>query len=201
MKQFRKVYAIDLKGFGESPSLTSAYSLDDYVLDVIKFIDELNIEKYDLLAHSFGGRIAIKLAKLDHRLDKIILTGCAGLKPKRKPSYFIKVYAYKVLKKFLPYKTLKNFGSSEYKTLTDIHKKSYVKIVNEHLDDQLKYINNKTLLIFGENDSSTPLYMAKKLKKNIKNSTLIIMKGCFHFAFIDKPREFNLYVKEFLFGD
>ena len=101
----------------------------------------------------------------------------------------------------MPKNKLKNFGSKEYKSLSEIQKQSFVKIVNEHLDDLLKYVDNKTLIIFGNKDKATPIYMAKKLNKNIKNSSLVILKDCSHFAFVDKPREFNLLVKEFLLGD
>ena len=188
-------------GFGKSPKLKSAYSLGDYVKSVYDFISECKIDSYDLLAHSFGGRIAIRLASIDSRLDKIILTGSAGLKPRRSLSYYIRVYAYKLLKKFLPEKLLKNFGSSEYKSLGGVMRQSYIKIVNTHQDGELDAIKNKTLIIFGKEDKSTPLYMAKKLNQKIKNSKLIIIEGAGHFAFIDKPQLFNVYLKEFLLGD
>ena len=78
-----RVIAPDLTGFGENVPLNSPYCLDDYVKDVLKLLDELKIEKYHILAHSFGARIAIQLAKFDSRVDKIIITGGAGVKPKR----------------------------------------------------------------------------------------------------------------------
>lgn len=178
-----------------------SYSLDDYVREVYNFVTALNLDSYDVLAHSFGGRIAVRLSQIDGRLDKLILTGSAGLKPRRNLKYYLKVYAYKLLKNVLPESKLKNFGSSEYKTLNPVMKLSYIKIVNDHLDSEVGFIKNKTLLIFGERDTATPLYMAKKLNKNIKNSQLLIMKDCSHFAFIDKPFVFNAHIKEFLNGD
>ena len=63
---------------------------------------------------------------------------------------------------------------------------------------KLKLIKNKVLIIFGSNDRETPLYMARKLNKNIKNSSVYIMSGCGHFCFIDNPYYFNALVKEFL---
>ena len=195
------MYAPDLNGFGESPRLESAYSLDDYVKSVYDFISECGLDSYDLLAHSFGGRIAIRLACIDKRLNKLILTGSAGLKPKRKPSYYFKVYCYKLLKKIFPKKQLLNFGSSEYKSLDGIMRQSYVKIVNTHQDSELDCVKNKTLIVFGKNDKSTPLYMAKKLNQKIKNSKLIVIEGAGHFAFAEKPWLFNVYIKEFLLGD
>ena len=77
-------------------------------------------------------------------------------------------------------------------------KKSFIKIVNEHLDGYLDKITNPTLLIYGSEDEETPLYMAKRFNKGIKNSRLSVYEGAGHFCFIDKPLKFNLEVKEFL---
>ncbi len=200
-KNFRRVLAIDLTGFGSSKKMQSAYSLDDYVKDVLSVINYLNLSSYDVLAHSFGGRIAIKLAKEDKRLQKLVLTGSAGLKPKRKFSYYFKVYSYKLLKKFVGSQKLKSFGSYEYRLLSGYEKQSYVKIVNCFLDKTVKTIENKTLLVFGKCDTETPIYMAKRFNKYIKNSQLYLIDGGSHFCFLDKPYEFNAVVKEFLIGD
>ena len=75
---------------------------------------------------------------------------------------------------------------------------SFKKIVSEHLDYALDKIENQTLIIFGEKDTETPLYMAKRLNAGIKNSKLKIIKNAGHFCFIDKPFEFNDCVREFL---
>ncbi|MBQ3234656.1 MAG: alpha/beta hydrolase [Clostridia bacterium] len=196
-----RVIAFDFSGFGESEPLQYPYSLDDYVSKVRSLIDSLGLDRFHVIAHSFGARVAIKLALCDSRVDKLVLTGAAGLKPKRTLTYYYKVYSYKLLKKFLSPKRLEKFGSSEYKTLSPIMKKSYVLIVNEHLDKLARNVQNETLIIHGENDRETPLYMAKKYKKLIKNSTLKVLKGCGHFAFIDDDFDFNLTALNFLSGE
>ncbi|MBO5851397.1 MAG: alpha/beta hydrolase [Clostridia bacterium] len=201
LKSFRRVIAIDITGFGQSKKMAYAYSLDDYVFDVLSVINELKLVKYDILAHSFGGRIAVKLALLDKRVNKLILTGSAGLKPKRKLSFYFKVYLYKLLKRVFKVKNLNNFGSLEYKMLNGVEKQSYVKIVNEFLDAQISKIKNKALLIFGENDSETPLYLARRFNKKIINSQFYKVKGAGHFCFVEKPYEFNVVMLEFLNGE
>lgn len=201
LKNFRRVIAIDITGFGKSKKMEYAYSLYDYVLDVLNVINELNLTEYDLLAHSFGGRIAVRLSLIDTRVNKIILTGSAGLKPKRKLSYYFKVYSYKLIKRAFKNRQLKGFGSVEYQMLNGVEKKSYVKIVNEFLDDKVSKIQNKTLLIFGALDNQTPLYMAKRFNKKIANSTLYVIDGAGHFCFVEKPYEFNAIMLEFLNGD
>lgn len=143
----------------------------------------------------------MRLSLIDDRLDKLILTGSAGLKPKRGIGYYIKVYLYKLLKKILPKKLLKGFGSKEYRSLSGVMKESYLKIVNTHQDGEVSKIKNQTYLIYGSKDKSTPLYIAKKLNKLIKNSKLTVIDGAGHFAFIDTPLLFNVYLKEFLCGD
>jgi pimeloyl-ACP methyl ester carboxylesterase len=80
-------------------------------------------------------------------------------------------------------------------------RQSFIKIVNEHLDDRLCLIQNKTLLIYGERDNETPLYMAKRFSRGIKNSRLVIFKNAGHFPFIDCPYKFNLEVREFLLSE
>ena len=79
--------------------------------------------------------------------------------------------------------------------------RSYLKIVNTHLDKIAPSVVNETLIIHGELDRETPLYTARKYNKLIKNSRLKVLKGCGHFAFIDSPFDFNLQVENFLFGE
>ena len=198
--RFFRTINIDITGFGKSKELPYAYCLDDYVNDIKSVLSTLNINEYNLIAHSFGGRIALKIASEDNCVNKLILTGAAGLKPKRSLKYYYKIYTYKIIKRFLSEEKKNKYGSYELKQLTGYNRQSYVKIVNEFLDKKLKHITAKTLIINGENDLETPLYMAKKLNKNIINSSLYIIKNSSHFCFLEKYNEFNIVVDEFLRG-
>ena len=80
-------------------------------------------------------------------------------------------------------------------------RKTFVNVVNEHLDYKLKEIDNKTLLVWGEKDTETPLYMGKRFKRGLKNSELVTLKNAGHFAFLDCPSTFNFLVKDFLQND
>ena len=192
------VHAIDLKGFGANTGMAYPYSLSDYVKEVEEYIEQNNLYKPCVIAHSFGGRIAIKLASEKDLFSKIVLTGAAGLKPKRTFKYRLKTTAFKILKPFCSKKRLLRFYSKDYLSLSPVMRESFVKIVNEHLDDRLSKITQKTLIIFGEKDKETPTYMANRLHAGIKNSKLIILENAGHFCFIDKPYKFNMEVREFL---
>ena len=194
-----EVFAPDLKGFGENFDMPFPYALDDYISDVAEYCYKFGLKKPHVVAHSFGGRITIKgVAMKKLTFDKIVLTGAAGLKPKTTLKKRVKKFWFSTLKKFVKKEKLLKFYSPEYLALNDVMRKSFVKIVNEHLDEYLGFIQNQTLIINGEKDIETPLYMAKKLNKNIINSTLLVLKDCSHFCFIDKPIKFNMEVKEFI---
>jgi pimeloyl-ACP methyl ester carboxylesterase len=202
IKFFEREYQIfcpDFKGFGNNAGMEYPYSLDDYKKDLIEYMDKNNVNKPHVVAHSFGGRVALKLSSQNAQaFDKMVLTGCAGLKPKNTLNKTTKKVLFNFLKKFVKKERLKRFYSSDYLSLDPIMQQSFIKIVSEHLDDCLINIENPTLLLFGQNDKQTPLYMAKRLKAGIKNSKLIIFENSGHFCFLDKPIKFNTEVKEFL---
>ncbi len=175
------------------------YSLNDYIEEVEEFKYKNNLKSPHVIAHSFGARIALKACAKDKDFcSKLVLTGAAGLKPKKTLKKTVNRVIFKVAKTFIKRENLKCFYSKDYLSLSPVMKESFKLIVSEHLDKVLLKIENKTLIIYGSNDKETPLYMAKRLKKGIKNSQLSIYDGAGHFCFIDKPYKFNLEVREFL---
>ena len=129
-------------------------------------------------------------------VDKIVLTGAAGIRPRRSLKKSFSVFRYK-LRKNLGLDVSK-FGSPDYRALDGVMKRSFVKVVNERLEDRIKSVKNSTLIVYGEKDKETPPYMQRKLNRLISGSILVGIKGAGHFAFVDKPVEFNAIVKEFL---
>lgn len=199
--RFMRVVAVDMTGFGKSPEMAYPYSLEDYANEIKGVLDELGQEKVDLLAHSFGARVAVKLLQDENRIDKIIFTGAAGLKPRRSLKYFFKKASFFILKKFIKKEKLKFLYSSDYRNLSPIMKKSFQKVISETLDDKYSKIKNKTLLIFGKKDRETPPYMAKRMKKLMQNSALYFLCYTGHFCFIEKSDEFNSLCFKFLMGN
>ncbi|MBP5307737.1 MAG: alpha/beta hydrolase [Clostridia bacterium] len=201
LSRFRRTVALDLPGFGRSPEPPFAFSLDDYVDFVYEAIGERCGGKADIIAHSFGGRIALKLAATrPEAVDRMLLAGCAGMKPKRKLPYYAKTGVYKILRKIAPGLSVKwrdKFASADYLALSPVMRKSFVKIVNEHLEGYLGRISAPTLFVFGSEDKETPLYMARRLNKNVKGSGLAVFEGCGHFCFTEDPLRFNAVAEEF----
>ncbi|MBO7345779.1 MAG: alpha/beta hydrolase [Clostridia bacterium] len=193
-----EVFAPDLKGFGDNQRMEYPYSLDDYIKEVKEYCYKNRIVRPFVVAHSFGGRIALKTTAQDQNFcEKLVLTGCAGLKPRASLKKILKKTTFNLLKKFTPREKLVKFYSPDYIGLSPVMKESFKLIVGEYLDEYLQKIAVPTLIIAGEKDGETPLYTAKRLHKGIKESSLSVYADAGHFCFIDKPLKFNLEVREF----
>lgn len=186
-------------GFKNLPKFFNIYNFADIVFKLIK---SLKIKSFSLIGHSFGGRISIILASMYEDVNKLILVDSAGLKPRFNIITKSKILKYKIYKKLaIKNKKFKNklasFGSSDYKTLNDNQKAVFNNVIHEDLKYLLKNIKNKTLIIFGKKDRDTPVYMAKKLNKHIKNSKLVILNAG-HYSYLEETQKFINLVKIFL---
>lgn len=192
----KSVIMLDFPLFGKSDNPPSDYTIYDYAKLTESFIVALELAKVNIIAHSFGGRVALILAQNDTIIDKLVITGGAGLKPKRKIGYYIKVFKFKLCKRLGI--EMKNAGSVDYQTLDEKSRKIFVNVVNTHLDYTLDNIAVSVLLLWGRNDDQTPLYMANRMNKKIRNSALVVIENASHFAFLDASYEFNAVVNSFI---
>ena len=187
-----KIVKIDLFGFGKSLFPENISDIYDYALKLFIEIEKYNLKEIIIVAHSFGGRLALILASFfDLKINKLILIGCAGIKPRKTLKTMLKIKTYKILKainnRVFFHIDLSRFGSSDYKNVTNNMRDFFIKVVNEDLRWLLKNIKTKTEIFVGKNDNSTPIYMARILNNNIKFSNLIILKNTGHFCFLDYP--------------
>lgn len=205
-----KVYALDLPGFGESQGPKEVIGSFGYVEIVKKFIDEMGIEKASFVGHSFGGKLSIIFGvEYPQLVDKLVLIDSAGLIPRRGPKYYIKVYSFKSLRWI--YKNLffwisdenrlkkfyEKFGSDDYRDSQGMMRKIFVKVVNENLKPLLKDIDAPTLLIWGDKDDATPLYMGKIMEEEIKGSGLVVIEDGGHYSYLDNYNKFSAVIRSF----
>ncbi len=205
-----KVYTLDFPGFGKSEIPPVAWGTEDYGGFINKFFKKLNIEKVNIIAHSFGGRVAIWFAaNFPEMVKKLVLVDSAGIKPKRTFKYYLKVSLAKSGKKILLLpifsrygeqllnKLYRSIGSKDYQEQSGIMRSTLVKVVNEDLSGILSGILSPTLLIWGENDDDVPLSHAKIMENEINDAGLVVFKGAGHFSYLDKFNDFCLIVENF----
>lgn len=188
------VLNLDLPGFGKSEEPPVSWSIKEYAAFLHCLLEEEGIQNPILIAHSFGARIAICYAA-SYGCRKLILTGAAGILPKRGMKYYLKVHAYKICKKL----ALKiSMGSEDYQKASSVMKGVLVKAVNENLEPFLLRIRCETLLVWGEKDEQTPLWMGKKMEQLIPCASLIIFRKEGHFAYFYQSLRFQRVVDAFL---
>ena len=189
------VYSLDFLGFGESQEPDFVWGVEEYTKFFEAFCKDLGIENPGIVAHSFGGRVALLFASRN-ACSRLFLMDAAGVKPHRTLKYYAKVYTYKAAK-FFYLKILRNpdawnekrskAGSSDYRNASPVMKAVLSKVVNEDLCSRMPLIKAPTLLFWGEADTATPLSDAQKMNSLIPDSGLVTVPGGTHFSFLDNP--------------
>lgn len=210
-RENHRVYNFDFPGFGDSDEPREVWGVERYTDFLEKFVAALGIKKPILLGHSFGGRVGILYsARHSFGVSKLVLVDAAGVKPRRSLGYYLKVYSYKAGKRFWQLvlgnekaakrieKMREKRGSSDYNNSTPMMRAILSKVVNEDLCSVAPAIKAPTLLIWGENDTATPLSDARKLEKLIPDSGLVSFPGCGHYSFLDNPYMFGAVLRSFI---
>lgn len=203
------VYNIDFPGFGGSPEPESVWGVEDYTQMLEQFVKQLSIENPVLLGHSFGGRVGI-LYSSRNPVNKLILVDSAGVKPRRSMKYYFKVYSFKAAKRFWQFilgkekaekrieAARRSKSSADYASASPKMRAILSKVVNEDLKQVMPAIEAPTLLIWGENDTATPIGDAKIMGKLIPDAGLVSFPGCGHYSFLDNPYQFAAVLRSFI---
>lgn len=204
-----RVVAVDFPGFGKSEEPREVWGVEEYTGQIERLVDALGITDPVLLGHSFGGRVGILYASR-RPVRKLILVDAAGIKPHRSLNYYRKVYTFKAMKRlmYLIYGREEaerrldarraRSGSSDYAQASPMMRRILSKVVNEDLTSRLPLIKAPTLLIWGENDTATPIGDARKMEKLIPDAGLVSYPGCGHYSFLDNPAGFSAVLTSFL---
>ncbi len=204
------VFSLDFPGFGESQDPPEAWGVGDYEAFLQDFIQKNSIRNPILIGHSFGCRVAIRYsAEHPGDVNKMCLTGAAGIRPKRGMDWYIRTYTYKagkaVLKMTGQTKKLEELqnrsGSEDYRNAKGVMRPTFVKVVNEDLTPYLKQIRCPVLLVWGEYDTAAPLWMGKKMEEEIPDAGLAVFEGDDHWAYWHQADRFNRVLDVFLKGD
>ncbi|ENH97887.1 alpha/beta hydrolase fold protein [Gracilibacillus halophilus YIM-C55.5] len=208
-----QVTSIDFPGFGQSDEPPESWDVSQYTDFLEKLLLQLQIEQPILVGHSFGGRVSIKYASRHSDVEKIILIGSAGIKPKRSLKYYVKVYTFKAIKQCLRLPVLNKYkedilskyrgkaGSSDYQNASRVMQQTLSKVVNEDLTHHMPHIQAPTLLIWGANDTATPVDDARKMEELIPDAGLALIEGAGHYVFLEQKRRVATIIDTFLEED
>lgn len=187
--QWYHVFAIDTRGHGKTPRGDKPFTIRQFTDDLLRFMDEHQIEKAHLLGFSDGGNIAMVFAmKHPERVDRLILNG-ANLNAggvKRSVQIPIEI-GYRIARLF-----------SKKSTSAKLNAEMLGLMVNDPniKPEELKAIRARTLVIAGTKDMICKAH-TRLIAKSIPNSQLVILEGD-HFIANKNPEEFNRAVLDFM---
>jgi pimeloyl-ACP methyl ester carboxylesterase len=204
-----KIVRLDLPGFGLTEMQERAWEISDYVDFVSLFLNKIGIVPYSILGHSFGGRITIKgVATKIFNPKKIILIGSAGISKKNTLRNIIITIATKIFsiitfippisfyRKKIRAKIYKIIGS-DYIDTGDM-RETYLNIISEDLREYAGKIDIQTQLIWGNEDTETPLKDAKRFNSLIEKSRLNLLTNAGHLVHQEKSGEVSKIIEDFL---
>jgi pimeloyl-ACP methyl ester carboxylesterase len=204
-----RVTAVDLPGFGESTEPPRAWGVEDFTACVEEFVARLGLHQPIVFGHSHGGRVALLYASRNV-VPKMVLVDAAGVKPRRSPKYYIKVWSFKALKRLASLvfgkaraqamieKRRNASGSADYRAASPVMRATLSRVVNEDLRAVMPLIKAPTLLVWGERDTATPLTDAHKMERLIPDAGLVVFAGAGHFSFLERPAQFAAVINSFL---
>ena len=197
-------------GFGNTPEPTDVWSLDDYARWTMQLMDMLSIERARVIGHSFGGRVAIRIAHTHpSRITQLVITGGAGIRDKQPLTDKARIKIYKGLRSLatsksapLPLRELaerqaSRRGSADYKATSGVFRGTFVRVINDDQTSELCHVVAPTLLIWGELDETTPLRYGEVMEKLIPDAGLVVLAGGSHYAFLEQAPYFCTIVKSF----
>ena len=210
-----------IEGFGENYNVVvpilpifelpirkiSVSGMVDHVSDFVKY---KKYDKVNVLGNSLGGHIAILFSLANPGIvNSITLTGSSGLFENSLGSTFPKRGDYEFIKKktqdifYDPAVASKELVDEVFDIVNDRNKAIRIiatakSAVRHNLGDKLHMIKAPTLLIWGDQDSVTPLFVGEKFNELIENSKLVIVENTGHAPMMERKEEFNTALSEFL---
>ena len=177
---------------------------------VNRFIDHRRYHAVHMMGNSLGGHVALlHILKHPEKIRSLILTGSSGLfengmgdtYPKRGDKEYIRNKT--ALTFYDPALATEELVNEVFEITNNRMK--VIKIIalaksaiRNNLGEELNHVKQPTCLIWGNNDTITPPFVAKEFQKLIPNSELHFIDKCGHAPMMEVPEEFNRILHKFL---
>lgn len=193
-----QVIAVDSRGHGRSSFDEQPINYALMAADVLALMDQLGIDKADLVGWSDGGIIGLDMA-INHpeRLNKVVAYGAnydpSGVRADIGESEKFNAYIEQ--------------AAGDYQTLSPAPER-WDEFLNNignmwatepnYTEAQLAAITTPMLILDGEDEEAIDTDHTRKMASLIPGAELVLIPGTGHFAFWEKPEEFNQIILNFL---
>jgi pimeloyl-ACP methyl ester carboxylesterase len=207
------VYAYDQPGFGYS-SDPDDDSVEFRVRHARRFLDAIGIERCALVGNSVGAYVAVRLALVDDRVERLVLTASSLLAPPGSAqadalarSHGAELRAFEPSYEAVRKMSLQTVFHSELVTHefleTRLEMSSGKHLLAratpaEPLGDSLHKVQQPTLILWGTDDRGAAVERALPMLRQIPKAELHIFRECGHWVQWDHADRFNRLVADFL---
>lgn len=219
LKDDFQVIRFDLRGHGDSQLGDEEITIDTYVEDINRLLEELKISDANLIGFSLGGAIAQQFTiTYPNKVNSLVLMSTF---------YKLDQHSFNILTQFKE-KLSEGFGEFfdyilplilcpdvieankeelmilKQMALQNANVDAYIKAVNASLnfniENEISEIDVPTLILTGKYDDVFLPESQKDLKNQIENSELIVMDNVKHNILVDENNEKVMKILENFFG-
>lgn len=192
------VYNLDMPGSGASADPAEPWHVEDYDRMLEALVAAEDIKNPCLIGHSNGGRVAIKYAS-HHDVSRLVLIDAAGVPAVLPPHKVLKIKLFKFAKRVLTAvlgerlssrmidSARGSLGSADYNNSSPVMRATMVNLLAEDLRGIMPHIKCPTLLLWGNDDTATPLSDARQMERLIPEAGLVSWQGYGHYSFVNNP--------------
>ncbi|CAN5400248.1 lipase EstV [soil metagenome] len=203
-----EVIVPDLPGFGGTQTPTDTWDLNSYAGFVAKLVKKLGLSPYCIIGHSNGGGIAIRgLASGELTAQKLVVLAGAGIRtgrPAQKTALKLAAKTGKMLAKPLPTRLQRKLRSKLYQRVgsdmlvAEHMQETFKKVVTDDVQNDARHLATTTLLVYGQQDTETPVQHGMLFHELIEGSTLEVIPEVGHFLHLENQERVVQLVEEFL---
>ncbi len=201
----------DLRGFGESTTIESPYSISDIANDLAALLDSLGVEQTALAGHSMGGYVALAFAKaFPQRVSGLALVSsqAAADTPERKEGRYktaadvsqkgVQIVADAMADKLSSQQNVQDvirplIGKQSVAGVTGALK---AMAEREDLTSFVTAFGRPLVLIHGDADALIPIDRAREIKAIAPSANLVELAGAGHMPMMEMPKETALVLKK-----
>lgn len=212
-KKYR-VYALDLRGHGDTDKPQTGYAMKDFAADVVAFLDAMNIKKAVVVGHSMGSFVALQTT-LDapERVEKLLIMGTAttarngvtldlfkefaNLKDPMDEN-FVRDFQVATSSETVPEDFIDTSVKQSMKVPARVWKLGLEGVMAEDYQPHLGKIKAPTLIVWGDRENIFLRPEQDILKARIANSTLKVYPGAGHSPQWEFPEKFAEDLNAFL---
>jgi pimeloyl-ACP methyl ester carboxylesterase len=191
----QEAVAVDLAGFGVAPPPPAAWSTSDYGRWIFPVLEEMS-ERPVILGHSFGGRVALRLAQqFPDQVGALVLSGVPLVvdPDQSRPAPALAFRAARrlnragIVSEAAMTRLRRRYGSADYLAAQGVMRGVLVAAVNETYEDALSSFAGPIELVWGAQDDQAPLRVAELGLRLCRHGRLTTLEGVGHFTPLRAP--------------